>query len=111
MLKCKNMNNKKIQLLNNKSSIKDFLYTIIKQIEKPTNKQVYENTCNNLYIKVDFSKSDNGVLNYISYKFYYMDDFIDNDTVFISELNHFLNHSLNNDDKDVIKQIINYSIK
>ena len=40
-----------------------------------------------------------------------MDDFIDNDTVFISELNHFLNHSLNNDDKDVIKQIINYSIK
>lgn len=111
MLKCKNMNNKKVQLLNNKSSIKDFLYTIIKEIEKPTNKQVYENTCNNLYIKIDFSKSHNGVLNYISYKFYYMDDFIDNDTVFISELNHFLNHSLNNDDKDVIKQIINYSIK
>ncbi len=113
MLRCKDLNKNKLQLLNSRNNEKDIIFKLIKDYPKPQNSQQYSEVNNLLWDNVEnkYKKDEieNSILKYVCFKYYYLDDYGNEDekSELLKEINYIKTHfDLSTENNKILEFII-----
>ena len=113
MLRCKDLNKNKLQLLNSRNNEKDIIFKLIKDYPKPQNSQQYNEVNNLLWNNVEnkYKKNEieNSILKYVCFKYYYLDDYGNEDekSELLKEINYIKTHfNLSTENNKILEFII-----